>query len=265
MSDTGDPTLDGVTDPAYLAEPSPSDVGHHPSWVVAVRGRNPVLVTCWSAKGGAGTTTVAVALAVVLARRGPHGALLVDLGGDVPVVAGAPEPGGPGVAEWLAGGAAVPADGLARLEVPLGRGVQLLPRGSGPLVDEARARVLAEVLAADPRPVVVDAGVVEPRQLAGRPAHVGRVLAASATRSLLVTRACYVALWRAEHLSLRPAGVVLVQGDRRSLDRHDVERTLDAPVVAEVPEDHHTARRVDAGLLTARLPRDLDRALGAAA
>jgi hypothetical protein len=224
-----------------------------------------VLVTCWSAKGGAGTTTVAVALSVVLARRSAHGALLVDLGGDVPAVAGAREPAGPGVAEWLAGGAAVPADGLARLEVRLGRGVQLLPRGTGPLVDEARARVLAEVLAAEPRPVVVDAGVVEPRELAARTPHVGRVLAAAATRSLLVTRACYVALWRAEHLSLRPAGVVLVQGDRRALDRHDVERTLHAPVVAEVPEDHHTARRVDAGLLTARLPRDLDRALGAAA
>ena len=224
-----------------------------------------MLVTCWSAKGGAGTTTVAVAFAVVLARRSPHGSLLVDLGGDVPTVAGVREPVGPGVAEWLAGGASVPADGLARLEVPLGRGVNLVPRGAGPMVDETRARVLAEVLAADPRPVVVDAGVVEAPELAAPAQRIARVLAVSATRSLLVTRACYVALRRAERLSLRPGGVVLVQGDRRSLDRHDVEQAVGAPVVAEIPEDDATARRVDSGLLTARLPRAVDRALGRAA
>jgi Mrp family chromosome partitioning ATPase len=224
-----------------------------------------VLVTCWSAKGGSGTTTVALTLALVLARRSPHGSLLVDLGGDVPTVAGLREPPGPGVAEWLAGGAAVPADGLARLEAPLGRGVNLIPRGSGALVDERRARVLAEVLAADPRPVVVDAGLVEERHSGGPAPHVGRVLVVSATRSLLVTRACVVALHRAKRLSVRPAGVVLVQGDRRALDRRDVEQLLEAPVVAEVPEDDATARRVDAGLLTARLPRDLERALGRAA
>jgi Flp pilus assembly protein TadG len=39
-------------------------------------------------KGGAGTTVVATALALVLARRDTGGALLVDLAGDVPAVIG---------------------------------------------------------------------------------------------------------------------------------------------------------------------------------
>ena len=51
----------------------------------------PVLVTCWSVKGGSGTTVVAAALALSLARR-DEGALLVDLAGDVPAALGCPEP-----------------------------------------------------------------------------------------------------------------------------------------------------------------------------
>ncbi len=91
-----------------------------------------MLVSCWSAKGGSGTTVVAAALAAVHARRNPHGALLVDTGGDLPLALGLPELDGPGLTEWLAAGAAVPADALARLEVPVRPGLGLLPRGAGP-------------------------------------------------------------------------------------------------------------------------------------
>src|SRR5438105_4604163 len=80
----------------------------------------PVLVALWSAKGGSGTTVVATALATVLARSSPSGAVVVDLAGDVPTVLGVPEPDRDGVAQWLAAGPEVAADGPARLEVPVG-------------------------------------------------------------------------------------------------------------------------------------------------
>src|SRR5215211_2524357 len=75
-------------------------------------GNGTVLIACWAAKGGAGTTVVATALARVLTSGAPAGALLADLAGDVPAVLGLPEPTGPGLAEWLAAGEDVPPDAL---------------------------------------------------------------------------------------------------------------------------------------------------------
>lgn len=138
-----------------------------------------MLVACWSAKGGSGTTVVASSLAVLLARRDPLGSLLVDVAGDVPTALGVADPDGPGLAGWLAAGPGVPADGLHRLEQPVEHGLALLPRGGGPL-DPSRADALAALLAADARPVVVDCGTLQE--------EVGRTLAAGATRSVLVTR-----------------------------------------------------------------------------
>jgi MinD-like ATPase involved in chromosome partitioning or flagellar assembly len=214
-----------------------------------------MLIACWSAKGGAGTTVVAASLALLLARRGDAGAVLADLAGDGPAALGIPEPHGPGLAGWLAAGTDVPADGLARLEVGVGAGLHLLARGAGPLAAD-RAEVLATLLAADARPVVADCGS-DPRGAA-------LTLAAGATRSILVTRACFLSLRRALSAPLRPSEVVLLVEPGRSLHRHDVEASVGAPVVAEVAVDPVVARAVDAGLLATRLPRafakDLSRA-----
>lgn len=218
-----------------------------------------MLVSCWSAKGGVGTTVVAIGLASILARSRPTGALLVDLAGDLPAALGVPEPDGPGLGGWLAAGDAVPPDALARLEIRVGKGLGLVPRGGSALAGEDRARVLASLLAAEPRPVVVDCGVVE------GPSGVAYVLAGAATRSVLVTRACYLALRRAGTVPLRPSEVVLVAEPGRTLDHADVSEVLGAPVRAEVPFDPAVSRAVDAGLLTSRLPRSLARALGEAA
>lgn len=215
-----------------------------------------MLIACWSSKGGSGTTVVAASLALLLARRDPLGALLVDLAGDVPAALGLPEPDGPGVSGWLAAGTAVPVDALARLEVPGADGLAVLPRGAGPL-QEDRADVLASLLHADARPVVADCG----------PARdgVALALAGAATRSVLVTRPCFLALRRALACPLRPSEVVLLTEPGRSLSRADVEDCLGVPVVAEVAVDPAVARAVDAGLLAARLPRRLVRELGCAA
>ncbi|HVX16665.1 MAG TPA: hypothetical protein VHA73_01420 [Acidimicrobiales bacterium] len=217
-----------------------------------------MIVSCWSAKGGAGTTVVAVGLARLLSERA-HGALLVDLAGDVPAALGLADPPGPGLGGWLRAGAAVPPDALGRLEVAAGSGLHVVPRGTDDLGDCTRAGVLASLLASDARPVVVDCGVVsESDSVAG-------VLAGAATRSVLVTRACYLALRRAGRVGLRPSEVALVTEPGRSLSAADVEQVLDAPVRAEVPLDPVVARAVDAGLLGTRLPRSLVRALGGVA
>lgn len=288
-----------------------------------------MLVACWSAKGGSGTTVVAAALAIVLARRSPAGALLVDLDGDLPAALGLPEPVRPGVAEWLAAGAEVPPDGLRRLEidvpaasgsvrlVPAGRAgagaglaLDLVPDGmnrdlvggdlagsdvmnsgvagigvvrsdvvradvvgadvvagarrgpvperhsSGAPGSDDRAQVLAGVLAADPRPVVVDCGTA--------PRGAALVLAASASASLLVLRPCYLGLRRALAAPLRPSAIVLVDEPQRALGAADASAVLGVPVRASVPFDPRIARAVDAGLLPARLPSALARAVARA-
>ena len=220
-----------------------------------------MLVACWSAKGGSGTTVVAVALATVLSRSSVGGAVLADLAGDVPAVLGLPDPTGPGLLDWLAAGDDVPVDALARIELPGPAGLRLLPRG-GPAPQtsgsgDRRGDVLAAVLAADPRPVVVDCGC--------GPVGAGLAVAAAASSSLLVTRQCYLALRRAIAAPVRPSGIVVVAEAGRVLDQRDIEDALGVPVRAVVSADPAVARAVDAGLLSARLPRSLERAVRRAA
>ena len=224
-----------------------------------------MLVSCWSAKGGSGATTVAIALAMVIAHRSPQGALLADFGGDVPFALGVPSPTGPGLTDWVAAGPAVPADALARLEVPVRSGLRLLPRGRLTLGSAERVEVLAALLAGDARTVVADVGLVTARAGDGGPAEGSRILAASATHSLLVTRCCYLSLRRAQALPLRPSGIVLLRERGRNLGRPEVENMIGAPVIAEVAVDQEVSRAVDTGSLSRRVPRALERALRHAA
>ena len=92
-----------------------------------------------------------------------------------------------------------------------------------------------------------------------------QAVAAAASASLLVVRPCYVALRRALAAPLRPSGVVLVSEPGRALGRRDVEDVLGVPVRAEIDVEPAVARAVDAGLLSSRLPRSLERALRNAA
>ncbi len=207
---------------------------------------------CWSAKGGSGTTVVAAALALVLSRQRPT--LLVDLAGDAPAALGLPEPAGPGLVDWLASTTA-DAAALQRLAVPATDALQLLPRGSGSASDAARWRDLAEALTATASTVVLDAGTGAP------PAE----LFAVASHRLLVTRPCYLSLRRAVASGLQPTGIVLLDEPGRALAARDVERSLGAPVVAELAYDPAVARAVDAGLLASRLPRSLAHSLRSAA
>ena len=220
-----------------------------------------MLISCWSVKGGVGTTVIAVTLAMVLAESSPNGSLLVDLAGDIPAVLGLSESTGPGVVEWLAAGSSVPVDGLVRLEQRATDEVALIHRGASDLavVGSGRADLLAELLTLDPRPVVVDCGVLrDPHRSLYQ---VGTTLAASATQSWMITRSCYLALRHALIAPVRPSGVILVREPGRILRAADIEAVIQAPVIAEVAFDPAVARAVDAGLLASRLPRSLELAV----
>ena len=217
-----------------------------------------MLVACWSAKGGSGTTVVAAALALLAARSSPIGALLVDLAGDAPAALGVPEPDGPGLGDWLAASSDVGGDALGRLTVPVAPGLELLatgPPGPGPAT--GRGADLAAALAIDDRTVVVDAGA--------SPTGPALDVVGTADISLLVIRPCFLALRRAVAAPVRPSGLVLVRETGRALTRRDVEEALQVPVRAELVVEPAVARAVDAGLLATRLPRSLAHSLRHAA
>jgi hypothetical protein len=216
-----------------------------------------MITLCWAAKGGSGTSVVAAALA--LSRT--TSTLLVDLDGDQPTVFGVPEPPGPGLLDWVVSTA--PVDRIRRLEVEVTSLISILPTGSpsyrGPATaiadDGPRWRALADVLTRDDRHVIVDVGTAAP------PDALYRV----ADHRWLVTRPCYLALRSAQRLGRPPSGIVLITEPGRSLRRSDVEASIGAPVVLELPSDPAVARAVDTGLLVSRLPRLLRHELRAAA
>jgi hypothetical protein len=198
----------------------------------------------WAAKGGSGTTVVTAALAIAT----PTDTLVVDLAGDLPDALGVTAPGQQGIGDWLHSDA--PASALWDLAVGLDPTTSLIPRGQPVDPGAARWSELVDALAQHPA-VYVDAGTGPPPP----------ALCTGAVRSLLVTRACYLALRRAIASRCRPEGVIIVSEPGRSLGRAEVERALGAPVVATVDVDVAVARAVDAGLLHARPPRLLVRQL----
>jgi hypothetical protein len=200
------------------------------------------VIICWAAKGGSGTTVVACALAVSSPRT--ESSTLVDLGGDCATALGLDEPTGPGVAEWLASSTAGPAE-LARLAVTIRDEVQLIPRGAAHPPDDQWARLAAALSGLES--VIIDAGTGCPPP----------PLCEAAQQSLLVIRPCFIAIRRAQQLTIRPTGIVLVDEPGRALTSRDLEYALGVPVVAEVHLDPAVARAVDAGLLLARLPKSL--------
>lgn len=216
-----------------------------------------MFTTCWSVKGGSGTTVVAACLAIAHAQARRR-VVVADLAGDVPAALGVADPTGPGVLEWLAAGPSVPTDALARLASPVSGGVELIGCGvgshAGASIDEMAGARLARALRsyADGADVVADCGRADFGAAAA--------LVAESDRSLLVMRPCYLALRRAVRAP-RPSGVVLVCEPDRALGVADVEDVLGVPVVAEIPWDPAVARAVDAGLLVTRLPRRLLHAL----
>jgi hypothetical protein len=225
-----------------------------------------MLITCWSVKGGSGTTVVASSLALLASQHGAD-TCLVDLAGDSPASLGIAEPAGPGIGHWLSTAPNVPASALCHLEIPVADRLTCLPLGEpvGGSFIESTAAVHAtapqtapghwsefvEHLASSSRTYVVDGG--------SRGLH--PCIRRSASFDLLVTRGCFLALRRAAALALRPSGVIFLNEPGRVLRRPEVEAAAGAPVVAEIPWDPLVARGVDSGLFSGRLPRSLRDAL----
>lgn len=210
-----------------------------------------MITTCWSVKGGSGTTVIAATLGLLTTRS-----LVVDLDGDITDVLGLPRPEGPGAPDWVASEA--PAEHLADLVVEVDADTMLIPHR--PTADTAvsardtdRWHVLGRWLRDWARThdgdVVVDAGTGPPPDA---------ILEVS-DRSLLVTRACYLALRAATRCLVRPSGIILIEEPGRSLRSRDVEHSVGAPVVATIPFDVAVARAADSGLLTRNLPYVLRR------
>ncbi len=223
-----------------------------------------MLRTLWSVKGGSGVTVTSAGLALVLARR--RATVLVDLAGDLPAVLGIADPHGPGWCDWLATSEHDP-EVLPRLLVPVAENLRLLPVG-GSGVGSSDASVGADgvdgvdeavsALAALGSEVVVDAGR---RGVDTAPALVDA--AASAGRSVLVTRACYLSLRRVVRGGVRADSVALVLDAGRALDRRDVADVTGLRVDATIEVDPAVARGVDAGLLVRRPNRSFCRSLEA--
>ena len=213
------------------------------------------MIVCWSVKGGSGTTVVASTLALVHAERSSHGALIVDLAGDVPAVLGLAEPNGIGISEWFAQNENSSRMALQSIAIQATANLQLIARGSWQINATANFAELSASLATFDLPVVVDAGCgVVPTELLAR-----------ASSSLLITRPCYLSLRRAAQLNVAPTGVVLINEPGRALGKRDVESVIGAPVIAEITFDATISRAVDAGLLASRLPGILAKQLSVAA
>lgn len=208
------------------------------------------MIVCWSTKGGVGTTVVASVLALELGRNAGS-AVLADLRGDVATVLGA-EPGGEraGLNQWLSSLPSVPLDASRRLLVEVSPELQLLPPGAGvtemPEVGRQSSR-LADAFLSDN--LVVDAGVVGDES--------SRALIDASTRSIIVLRACFLAVKRASEAKTHADGFVLIEEAGRSLDSRDVEDVIGVPNLATIAWDPAVARLVDAGRMKSRLPRSL--------
>ena len=207
----------------------------------------------WSVKGGTGTSVVAAATAIRLASKDLE-ATLVDLVGDQPALLGltsaaaTPEPG---IGDWVAAGDGVAADALGRLLEDVAPGLRLMRRGTAPVQEHDRSRLMLalEVLARS-GPVVVDSGLDpgEARSVLGEP-HI----------AVCVLRSCYLALSRAQRLPGPYDRVVLVEEPGRALRPRDVAAAVGASQMERVAWDPRVARSIDAGTIVSMLPPPLRR------
>ncbi len=211
-----------------------------------------MLISMWSLKGGQGTSVAAAMAAVRAAQDRGQTVRLVDLGRDQPAIFGTAVASDSWLCRWAQSG--LGADALDRALVELTPNLSLLPRGDGPL-NPQRAGELIEWLKADNTTTVVDVGTLHRDREEGFAGSLHHRIIAESDQSILVTRACYLALRRAVSPPVRPTGVVLVAEEGHVLTARDCEGFIGTPVVAAVAVDPDIARAVDVGMLRTRVPK----------
>ena len=221
-----------------------------------------MLISMWSLKGGQGTSVAAAMAAVRAAQDHTRRVRLVDLGRDQPAIFGTAVASESWLCRWTQSG--LGADALDRALVELAPNLSLLPRGDGPL-NPQRAGELVEWLKADNTTTIVDVGTLHRDLEEGFAGSIHHRIIAASDQSILVTRACYLALRRTVNPPVRPTGVVLVAEEGHVLTARDCEGLIGTPVVAAVAVDPDTARAVDAGMLRTRVPKQALRSLDALA
>ena len=215
-------------------------------------------VSFCSSKGGVGTSVIAATFASELSRASAKHVVLVDYCGSQGDMFGVETEGALGVVDWLLSGSDVGADALDNLLIDIAPGLALLPRGTQPLpvssgnIKPERYAQLVEGFSS--WSVVGDIGVVDTDVLSPRV-----MLLAGGGQSVMVTRACYLALRQLPKLPVVIQGVVEVVEAGRSLGTLDIESVSGVPVLARVRADPTVARAVDAGILRSRTPRSLRR------
>jgi cellulose biosynthesis protein BcsQ len=217
-----------------------------------------VLIALWSPKGGSGTSVLAAACAITLART-HHDVRIADFDGDQSALVGVSADPELGLCDWLGAGPQAPGSALRRIAVEINGGLVLLPPGRA---DDAAAlpeagAALGVLLRDDAAITIADLG------RADSPAR--QALAEVADHSLGVVRGCYLALRRLVHHPLAPtaSGFVLVDEAGRVIGRRDLASITGRPVLGRVAVRTDIARRVDAGLLVTRPPDQLTDAVSA--
>lgn len=202
------------------------------------------MLCLFSSKGGVGCSVSAASLALLSAESQPT--LLVDLRGELDAILGLAAPA-EGLSDWFSLDEPSP-DVLQRLEVPVTASLSLLPRGPcrSPAQPD-RYRLLSRLLDGDGRRVIVDVGT---HAVPAVP------LIADAAVSILVTRACFLALDAARRGPM-PDRILLIEEEGRALRPSDVSAAVGTSVAVRVRWHRDVARAVDAGLLSARVPKPL--------
>jgi hypothetical protein len=201
------------------------------------------ILTIYSHKGGQGVTTIAAALATLTANAG-HKTLIIDTGTDQAAVHGITTDKWAALGDYLTTTAVT----LDDITTRLGDRLDLIETGDTPITFDTHTYGLVTVGLGRYDTVIID--TVPAAQPWTR----------HADARVLVTRPCYLALRHATG-QRRPDHVVVITEPGRALDTGDIEAVTGTPISAIVGHDPHIARAVDAGSLTARLPRSLARAL----
>ena len=203
-----------------------------------------MITAIYAHKPGQGVTTIAAALATLIANAGRR-TLLVDTSTDLPAVLGINEhPDQRGLADYLTDTTVT----LSDIATPVTTNLDLITRADpAPVLNASTFGLLTGALDHYDT-VIIDAGTTAPEWVR------------HSTARVLVTRPCYLALRHATG-KRRPDYLAVITEPGRALNTADIEAAIGTPVTVTIGHAPDIRRAVDAGLLTMRLPRTLARAL----